>query len=229
MAGIRSPKDKATTKDGNAQAKSVADAAKTDAAKANAAATATGAVTDVAAATGASAAAAAAATKGKTDAAVTPRKPTMAERLRGATKAPTAVTKALVPPKPRAATKVKRARLRVTRLDPLSVLRTSFLFAMATAIILFTVVAVVWAVLSVSGALESIQKILDSVVGSGDGVGATQLSRYLETWRVLGFTALISIINVVLLTLLGTVTAYLYNLAASIYGGIEVTLAEDTH
>jgi hypothetical protein len=161
----------------------------------------------------------------ETNATLTPHKPTMSEKLRDAASAPKAAVKVLAPPRP--PTKVKRARLRVTRLDPLSVLRTSFLFAMAAAIILFTVVAVVWAVLSVSGALTSIQKILDSVVGSGGG--AMQLSRYLETWRVLGFTALISIINVVLLTLLGTVTAYLYNLAASIYGGIEITLAEDPH
>ncbi|MDR1355482.1 MAG: DUF3566 domain-containing protein [Propionibacteriaceae bacterium] len=162
----------------------------------------------------------------ETNATVEPHKPTISEKIASAAKVSKTAAKVLSPTK--TPPKVKRARLRVTRLDPLSVLRTSFLFAMAAAIILFTVVVVVWTVLSVSGALESIQKILDSVVGSGSG-GAMQLSRYLETWRVLGFTALISVINVVLLTLLGTVTAYLYNLAASIYGGIEITLAEDPH
>jgi hypothetical protein len=147
-----------------------------------------------------------------------------------ATKAPKAakaVASVLTPVKP--ATRVKRARLRVTRIDPLSMLRTSFLFAMSASIVIFIVIVIIWAVLSVSGALESIQKILDSVVGSGSGSGSMQLSKYLETWRVLGFSALISVINVVLLTLIGTVVAYIYNLAASIYGGIEITLAEDTH
>jgi hypothetical protein len=135
---------------------------------------------------------------------------------------------ALTPPTP-TRTRVRRVRLRLTRLDPLSVLRTSFLFAMAIAIAIFVVICVVWGVIYVSGALESIQKVLDSVVGNAEGDGSINLTQYLQTWRVLGFSALVSVLNVVLLTLIGTVCAYIYNLAASIYGGIEMTLAEDSH
>ncbi|MDR0837742.1 MAG: DUF3566 domain-containing protein [Propionibacteriaceae bacterium] len=128
-----------------------------------------------------------------------------------------------------ARTRVRRVRLRLTRLDPLSMLRTSFLFAMSIAIAMFIVVCVVWGVIYVSGALESIQKVLDSIVGNAEGEGSINLTQYLQTWRVLGFSALLSVLNVVLLTLIGTVSAYIYNLAASIYGGIEMTLAEDSH
>ena len=50
---------------------------------------------------------------------------------------------------------------------------------------------------------------------------------YLGTSRVLGFTMLVAVIDVVLLTAIATLGAFLYNMAAALLGGIEVTLAED--
>ena len=47
--------------------------------------------------------------------------------------------------------------------------------------------------------------------------------------RVLSFTMLVSVLNVILLTAIATLGAFLYNLAASLLGGLEVTLAEDDH
>ena len=43
----------------------------------------------------------------------------------------------------------------------------------------------------------------------------------------MGITMLISAIDVVLITALATLGAFIYNMAASLLGGIEVTLAED--
>ncbi|WP_198018364.1 DUF3566 domain-containing protein, partial [Sedimentibacter sp. B4] len=50
---------------------------------------------------------------------------------------------------------------------------------------------------------------------------------YISTNKVLGVTALLAVINVVISTALGTLTAFLYNLSANILGGLELTLAED--
>ena len=44
---------------------------------------------------------------------------------------------------------------------------------------------------------------------------------------MLGITALVAVINVVITTALGTLAAFLYNLSANILGGLELTLAED--
>ena len=48
-----------------------------------------------------------------------------------------------------------------------------------------------------------------------------------NTGRVLGLTALIGAINAVLFTAISTLFSFLYNLAAQVMGGLEVTLAED--
>ena len=55
------------------------------------------------------------------------------------------------------------------------------------------------------------------------------IENYLGTSRVLGFTMLVAVIDVVLLTAIATLGAFLYNMAAALLGGIEVTLAEDEH
>ena len=53
------------------------------------------------------------------------------------------------------------------------------------------------------------------------------MSDYLGLGWVLGFTLLVSIVDVVLFTALATLAAFLYNMSATLLGGIEVTLAED--
>jgi hypothetical protein len=52
---------------------------------------------------------------------------------------------------------------------------------------------------------------------------------YVGMDRVLSFTMLVAVLDVVLLTAIATLGAFLYNLAASLLGGLEVTLAEDEH
>ena len=56
-----------------------------------------------------------------------------------------------------------------------------------------------------------------------------QIEDYLGTSRVLGFTMLVAAIDVILITASATLTAFLYNMAAALLGGVEVTLAEDEH
>ena len=43
----------------------------------------------------------------------------------------------------------------------------------------------------------------------------------------MGITLVVAAADVVLLTALATLCAFMYNLAASLLGGLEVTLAED--
>lgn len=121
----------------------------------------------------------------------------------------------------------RKARLRVARLDPWSVMKVSLMFSIAVGIVLFVAVALLWSVIEASGALQTLQDTLNALLGNPDGSGTVQVSAYIDRWRVLGFTAIISGINVILLTALATLGAFLYNLSSSVLGGLEVTLAED--
>ena len=105
-------------------------------------------------------------------------------------------------------------------------MKTSFLLSIAFAIVTVVSVAMVWAVLGGAGVWDSINATVSDVVGE-EGASDFDIENYLGTSRVLGFTMLIAAIDVVLLTAVATLTAFLYNMSAALLGGVDVTLAED--
>lgn len=122
--------------------------------------------------------------------------------------------------------RVRKARLRLLRVDPWSVMKTSFLLAVALGVALFVAVAVLWSMLDALGVFDSIGDLVSTMTASQTSAGV-DINQYVELSRVLGFTTLVAVINVVLITALCTLGAFLYNLSASLLGGLELTLAED--
>ena len=118
----------------------------------------------------------------------------------------------------------RRARLRLTRVDPWSIMKTSFLLSIAFGIVTVVAVAMVWQVLDAAGVWNSINSAIRDIGPETENVDVRD---YVGTSRVLGFTMLIAAVDVVLITAMATLSAFLYNMAAALLGGIEVTLAED--
>lgn len=120
----------------------------------------------------------------------------------------------------------RRARLRLTRIDPWSVMKTAFLLSIALGIVAVVSVFMVWSVLGAAGVWDSINSAVRDILG-GESSDVFDIKDYVGTSRVLGFTMLVAVIDVVLLTAIATLGAFLYNMAAALLGGVEVTLAED--
>ncbi len=125
-----------------------------------------------------------------------------------------------------AAGRTRKARLRVTKADPWSVMKVSFLLALAVGVILIVAAAVLWMTLDSLGVFDSLTKTLKDVTGS-DTTGGLNLMDYVGFGKVMSFTVLIAVVDVVLLTALATLSAFIYNAAAGFTGGIELTLAEE--
>jgi hypothetical protein len=121
----------------------------------------------------------------------------------------------------------RRARLRLSRIDPWSVMKVSFLLSIAFGIVTVVSVFMVWSVLGAAGVWDSINNTVSDTVSSGNNVSSFNVEDYLGMSRVLGFTMLVSVIDVILITAIATLGAFLYNMASSLLGGIEVTLSED--
>jgi hypothetical protein len=119
----------------------------------------------------------------------------------------------------------RRADLVVSRLEPWSVMKFSFLMSLVAWVVLFVAVAFLYFVLSSLGVFTSLQHTLTSVTSSS-GSSGTQLSHWFSASRVLGYTMLLGAVNIVLITALSTVGAMIYNLVTHLGGGIEVTLRE---
>ena len=123
--------------------------------------------------------------------------------------------------------RVRKARLRLTYVDPWSVMKTAFLLAVAVGIVTVVAVGVIWGVLGVAGVWDNINKVVTDV--GGDSAGSFDIRDYLGPSRVMGFTMIVAVVDVVLITAIATLGAFLYNLSAALLGGIEVTLTEDDH
>lgn len=120
----------------------------------------------------------------------------------------------------------RKARLRLTHLDPWSVMKTAFLLSIAFGIVTVIAVAVVWSVLGAAGVWDSINTTVRDVIG-GESGSTFDVENYVGTNRVMGFTMIVAVVDVILITAVATLGAFLYNLAAALLGGVEVTLAED--
>ncbi|MBA2446251.1 MAG: DUF3566 domain-containing protein [Nocardioidaceae bacterium] len=123
--------------------------------------------------------------------------------------------------KPRA---VRRARLRLVRLDPWSVTKVTFLLSIAFGVMCAVAVFLIFSIMGASGLWDNVNSTIQNLVNKKD---AFDIKEYVGMSRVMGITLLITAINVVLLTALATLGAFIYNMAASLLGGLEVTLAED--
>lgn len=112
----------------------------------------------------------------------------------------------------------RKARLALKRIDPWSVFLFSLLASVFAGVALVVAVALLYAMLNRLGVVASVNELVGEVTGDGDPLFTTA--------RFVGSAVVLALVNIVLLTLIATLSALLYNLCASFTGGIEVTLGE---
>lgn len=152
----------------------------------------------------------------------TPRASQPRGRAAGTPASANAQRKPLVRPAPRS--KIRRARLVVAKVDTFSVAKLVFLLSVAVGIVTVVAAVILWLVMQATGAFQSINDLLQLLGTTGDAV---DISKYLSLGQVALYSTIISVINVVLFTLLGTLAAMLYNVAAKLVGGVGVTLTDE--
>jgi hypothetical protein len=132
-------------------------------------------------------------------------------------------TPGLVKPAPKA--KVRRARLLISKVDPWSVLKMAFLLSVALGIVTVVAAIVLWTVLDLTGIFDQVDSLLGTLAGSESG--GFELKKVASLGQVASFATIIAVVNVVLLTALSMLSAVLYNISATLVGGIGVTLTDD--
>lgn len=117
----------------------------------------------------------------------------------------------------------RRVRLVVGRIDPWSMLKMSFLLSVATGIILVVATAALWMVLSGMGVFAQVNQLIEGLMGS-QRIDVLEFVGF--TW-VVSLATIVAVLNVLVITALGTIFAFLYNTAARLVGGLTVTLTDD--
>ncbi|MFG1948336.1 DUF3566 domain-containing protein [Nonomuraea sp. NPDC048826] len=122
----------------------------------------------------------------------------------------------------------RKAHLVLRRIEPWSAMKFSFVVSLVCFVVLFVAVAVLYGVLSALGVFDSIVDLVNQLSQGEQGEGSLQIdiASWFEPVRILGYTALIGAVNVVLITALATLGAVIYNVSSDLVGGVEVTFSE---
>ncbi|SES29274.1 Transmembrane protein of unknown function [Pedococcus cremeus] len=126
---------------------------------------------------------------------------------------------------PAPAGRSRRVKLTVSRIDPWSAMKMSFLISVALGIAGVVMVAVLWMILSGMGVFSEVNRLVGTILQ--DSENPFNLMDFLGFGRVLSLSIVIGVIDVILLTALSTLGAFLYNICSSLVGGLQLTLTDD--
>ena len=119
----------------------------------------------------------------------------------------------------------RRVRLAVTRIDPWSAMKMSLLLSTAAAIGLIIGTMLLWSILNGMGVFGDVDGLIKSL--QNNTADPFSIMDYIGFTRVTSLAMVVGVFNVVLLTALGTLSAYLYNISAALVGGVQLTLTDD--
>jgi hypothetical protein len=117
----------------------------------------------------------------------------------------------------------RRARLQLRHVDTWSALKISLVLSIAMFFIWMVAVGVLYGVLSGLGVFETLNDLFGQLGTASGGEGGSEV---ITPGIVFGGAAVIGAINIVLMTALCTVAAFIYNMCSDLVGGLEVTLSE---
>ena len=114
-------------------------------------------------------------------------------------------------------TSAKQVRLRLVYIDFWSAVKLSFLAAIALAIVTVVSFVLVFLVVQTTGLIARADDFFGNFTD-----GSVLLSNFVSLPQVLAFSAIVAILNLVVVTVLGAVLAGIYNLAVKVTGGLLV-------
>lgn len=115
-----------------------------------------------------------------------------------------------------------RASMQIRRIDPWSTLKVSLLLSVALFFVWMITVAFLYLVLGGMGVWAKLNRNVGDLLNNASGSSAELVS----SGTIFGGAFLIGLVNIVLMTALATIGAFVYNLITDLIGGIEVTLAD---
>ncbi|WP_205875531.1 DUF3566 domain-containing protein [Mycobacterium camsae] len=115
-----------------------------------------------------------------------------------------------------------RASMQIRRIDPWSTLKVSLLLSVALFFVWMIAVAFLYLVLGGMGVWSKLNSNVGDLLNNTSGSSGELVS----SGTIFGGAVLIGLVNIVLMTAMATIAAFVYNLTTDLIGGIEVTLAD---
>ena len=118
----------------------------------------------------------------------------------------------------------RQISLVVSRIDPWSVMKVSFLLSVALGIAMVLAGLLVWLLLNSMSVFSSVENFINDIDPTGS---IASMIDYLRLPRVMAMSTIIAVSNVILMTAFSTVGALIYNLVTSLVGGIRLALTDE--
>lgn len=116
------------------------------------------------------------------------------------------------------------ASLQLRRIDPWTALKVSLIVSIVMFFVWMIAVGVLYLSLDALSVWDRINETYNTLIVSGDSVDIQP--DLITPGTVFGVTAVIGAVNIVLFTALSAIAAFVYNAAAGMAGGVELTLGE---
>lgn len=117
----------------------------------------------------------------------------------------------------------RRIRLTLARLDPFSVMKLSFIVALALGIATIVCTALLWGVVDGIGLWDK----LDSLGRDLNSNKPLPFMEFFSFSKMISYSVLVAFLNLVIITALGTLFSFLYNIVAGLIGGLKMTFTDE--
>lgn len=104
-------------------------------------------------------------------------------------------------------------------------MKISFLLSVALGIAGVVMVAVLWTILNGMGVFDQVNGVVGQIVQDSDS--RFDVLDFIGFRRVVSLSIVIGVIDVILITAIATLGAFLYNVSSALVGGLQVTLTDD--
>jgi ABC-type glycerol-3-phosphate transport system permease component len=108
-------------------------------------------------------------------------------------------------------------------------MKLSFLLSVAVGIAGVVMITVLWSILSSMGVFADMNRTVEGLLNTTNTSNGTKfdLMDYIGLGRVVSLSIVVAVIDVILMTAIATLGAFLYNVCSSLVGGLQITLTDD--
>lgn len=118
---------------------------------------------------------------------------------------------------------VRRVKLTLSRINPLSAMKIGFLVAVALSIVMLVASIVLWLVLDMLHVFSSMQGFLQAL----SATALINLVDALTFSRTIALVAIFGVLQIIILTVLSWLAAVIYNLIARMVGGLHIVMTDE--